>query len=305
MVNEFVVFVITHGRPGCIATEATFRNAGYSGPIYFVVDDEDRTRKEYYDRFGSQVVEFCKSKYSDMVDEGDNFNDRRTTTHARNACFDIAERLGYKWFLVLDDDYTGFEYRTDSNGLYPRTNYRIRSKADKVIASVLRFYQNTDMKTVAMAQGGDFMGGHLCETAENPTLKRKAMNTFFCCTKRRFWFRSRLNEDVNTYLALGFIGDLLCTTPLLSIVQKQTQKTKGGMSETYLESGTYVKSFYSVVYAPHSVKVSMIGTTQRRIHHRINWSTAVPRIVAETERKNNDTGHSNDGKGNSTKVANT
>lgn len=57
------------------------------------------------------------------------------------------------------------------------------------------------------------------------------------------------------------------------------------MSETYLESGTYVKSFASVMYAPHSVKVSMMGRVDRRIHHRVNWGTAVPVIVSEDVRK--------------------
>lgn len=42
--------------------------------------------------------------------------------------------------------------------------------------------------------------------------------------------------------------------------QMQTQKNAGGMTETYLESGTYLKSFYSVMYAPSCVKLNTMGT---------------------------------------------
>ena len=32
-------------------------------------------------------------------------------------------------------------------------------------------------------------------------------------------------------------------------------------------TGTYVKSFYSVMYAPSCVKISTLGTSNKRIHY--------------------------------------
>lgn len=51
----------------------------------------------------------------------------------------------------------------------------------------------------------------------------------------------RINEDVNTYTNLGRCGELFMTIGAVQLGQKQTQKNSGGMTELYLDSGTYVK----------------------------------------------------------------
>lgn len=283
--SDFAVFIITHGRADNVITDRTLRGGGYTGPIYYVIDNEDKQGDQYRAKYGDLVKVFDKQAYADMVDEGDNFNDRRTTTHARNACFDLAAKIGVSRFLVLDDDYTKFEYRTNGNQEYPDKMSVVHTTLDGVFASCLKFLESTTAKSICLAQGGDFLGGSEGGMAIKPTLRRKVMNSFFCLTDRRFWFRSRLNKDVNTYLNLGFVGNLFFTIPLISLIQEQTQASSGGMSETYLESGTFVKSFTSVMYAPHSVKVSTMGQTNRRLHHRVNWKTAVPQIVSESMRK--------------------
>lgn len=57
------------------------------------------------------------------------------------------------------------------------------------------------------------------------------------------------------------------------------------MTDVYLNRGTYVKSFYTVLFAPSAVKVSMMTTKYERIHHLIDWNAAVPKIVPEKFRK--------------------
>jgi hypothetical protein len=42
-----------------------------------------------------------------------------------------------------------------------------------------------------------------------------------------------------------------------SVDQKETQATLAALTEIYLELGTYVKSFYSVIAAPSCVKVAL------------------------------------------------
>ena len=53
----------------------------------------------------------------------------------------------------------------------------------------------------------------------------------------------------------------------------------------YLDSGTYVKSFYTVMYAPACACIRMMGTKHRRLHHSINWNAAVPKIISEQFKK--------------------
>jgi len=112
------------------------------------------------------------------------------------------------------------------------------------------------------------------------------MNTFVCSTAKPFQFVGRVNEDVNTYTHEASKGLLFFTITGLSINQKQTQSNPGGMTEMYLDSGTYVKSFYTVIFQPSSVVVGVLnGGKEARLHHRINWECTVPKIIRENCKK--------------------
>jgi len=80
-------------------------------------------------------------------------------------------------------------------------------------------------------------------------------------------------------------GELFFTVNNLMLNQKQTQSNAGGMTETYIENGTYIKSFYSVMYCPSFVKVDMMRSRNSRLHHRVNWNNAVPLILSENYKK--------------------
>ena len=68
--------------------------------------------------------------------------------------------------------------------------------------------------------------------------------------------------------------------------QMPTQQNGGGLTDIYLDLGTYVKSFYSVIYAPSCVKIKMMGVAERRFHHSIKWNNAVPKIINQKFKKN-------------------
>jgi hypothetical protein len=272
--NNFIVFIISHGRPNSIKTLKLLRARGYTKKVYFVLDDEDKTIDEYIKNFGKEnVVVFNKRKIADLTDEGNNFDNRKTTTHARNACFDLAKDLGYEYFIVLDDDYYSLGYR------YMEGERKINN-LDKVFELVLEYYKKIDCKSLAFSQGGDHIGGF-----SGIKLKRKCMNSFICSIHRRFWFVGQLNEDVNTYVTLGSRGDLFLTYTNLNLSQGDTQSTKGGMSDAYNLSGTYVKSFYTIMYHPSGTKIKMMNTKFPRIHHQIKWNNTTPMIVSNQYKK--------------------
>lgn len=276
-IKDFCIFILTHGRPDNVTTYKTLKKAGYVGNVYIVIDNEDSTSDKYYKNFGDKVLEFNKLKVSKTFDEADNFDNRKSIVYARNVCFDLAKKLKYKYFMQLDDDYSAFEYRIyKSSKCKPVT---IRKNLNYLLEILLRFYKKTNALSIAIAQGGDFIGGNQNSNAKNPKLKRKCMNTFICSTERPFKFVGRINEDVNTYTYKGSTGNLFFTIPYASIVQKTTQSNKGGMTSTYLDSGTYVKSFYSVMFQPSSVKISAMGDTKKRLHHKVNWNNTVPKII--------------------------
>ncbi len=279
--KDFAVFILTHGRADNIITLDSLKKAGYTGPLYYVIDTDDKQQDRYKELFGDKVIMFNKRDIAKTFDNGDNFGSLKNVTYARNACFDIAEKLGYKWFLVLDDDYTQFQYRFDGNLEF---RYKPIERLDDVIEAMLDYFKSIPAKSICMAQGGDYMGG-----AEGSMgtlrMKRKAMNTFFLSTERRFQFVGRINEDVNAYVKHGSTGDLFLTVPNISVVQVATQQNPGGLTDIYLDAGTYVKSFYTILYHPSSVSIRLMGMSEKRLHHSIRWVNTVPKIISEIHKR--------------------
>ena len=285
MLDKFAIFILTHNRPDNVITYNTLKVSGFTGDIYIVIDNEDKSSEKYYDNFGDKVIMFDKKAIAKTFDEADNFEDRRAIVYARNACFNIAKDLGIKYFMQLDDDYTAFDYRMDGNykyGISPIISF------NKTIEILLTYYKSINVKSIAIAQGGDFIGGGKSLSNTNVVKRhptRKCMNSFLCSTDRPFKFLGRINEDVNTYTRKGSIGNIFLSIPLLSLTQKTTQKNTGGMTDIYLDNGTYIKSFYSVMFQPSSVKVALMGDNHRRLHHRVSWKHTTPVILEEKYKK--------------------
>ena len=118
MRDDFCAFILTHGRPDNVLTYKTLLNAGYTGKIYIVIDNEDKTEARYRENFGDMVLQFDKAAAAQTFDEGDNFNDRRAIIYARNSCWELARKVGCKYFIQLDDDYTNFIVRYNSKKEY-------------------------------------------------------------------------------------------------------------------------------------------------------------------------------------------
>jgi len=283
MNDDFCAFILTHGRPDNVITYNTLQKQGYTGKIYIVIDDEDKTADQYYKNFGDKVLMFSKEEMSKTFDEGDNFNDRRCIIYARNACFELAKKVGCREFIQLDDDYTDFLFRIPAEGVMKSERV---SSLDDLFDSMLKLFNSTSTLTMAMSQGGDYIGGF-----NNPHVhkgyKRKAMNSFICSVDRPFKFHGRLNEDVNFYTNEGRKGKLIFTIYGVMLNQKQTQSNDGGMTDIYMDKGTYFKSFYSVMYSPSCVKIGLMGRTSEtmRIHHKVKWNNATPMIINEEHKK--------------------
>lgn len=180
---------------------------------------------------------------------------------------------GTLWNLTMD--YVKFQYRFGPTLDYL---YKGMRNLDVILDIMLEYYKTIPAKSIAMAQGGDFIGGAEGISAQLK-LKRKCMNTFICSTDRPFQFVGRINEDVNTYTWGATTGALFLTVTNVSIVQVQTQSNKGGMTDIYLDSGTYIKSFYTIMFQPSSVVIRLMGTEHKRLHHSVNWNFTVPKIL--------------------------
>lgn len=273
--DKFVAFILCHGRPEMVDTYYTLKRSGYSGRIIIVVDNLDSKKDEYITKFGYEnVYVFNKSWAALECDTMNNFNDRKAILFARNECFHIAQELGYDYFVELDDDYGSFCHKREE---CERTCKRL----DEVFFDFVEYLINSPLKSIAFSQGGDHIGGF----NPNKLCKRKAMNSFFCVTSRKFDFIGILNEDVNCYLVNGKKGDIFLTFYPFMLHQATTQQNNDGLTTIYLQYGTYVKSFYSIICAPSCTCIKLMGEKNPRLHHRINWQMAVPCIIDEKFRK--------------------
>jgi hypothetical protein len=286
MHGSFATFIVSHGRPDKVNTYAYLKKISYPlEDVFIVCDDEDKTLSDYQKAFGDRVIVFSKKKASDKFDIYDNIESRAVVVYARNECFDIAARLGYEFFVVLDDDYRNFMYRYNELLAYePKT---MNTALFSIFESMFVFMKNTSIKCLACLQGGDFMGGVSNERfAHGPMLSRKVMNIWCLSSKRKFEINGRLNEDVNVYSGPdASCGNLYFSTNLFSVDQEVTQKNSGGLTEVYLELGTYVKSFYSVMANPSCVKITDMGRVTRRVHHKILYDYCVPKVISESNKK--------------------
>jgi len=281
--KDFAVFILTYGRADKVITYETLSKQGFTGDIYFVCSDDDKQLHKYQERYQDNVVVFSKEEYKNKFDIGDNFKDDRVVVFARNAVFDIAKKLGIKHFLVLDDDYTAIRYTRDEKQKYLTTADKVKN-LDKLFDKLLDYYKTTNAKTLCIAQGGDFIGGENSSVFKKK-LSRKAMNFFICSTERPFKFIGRINEDVNTYVRLGTTGDLFQTICDIRLEQLDTQSNSGGLTEFYLEGGTYIKSFYTVLFSPSCTNINLMGNKHKRLHHRIDWNKSIPKIISEEYKK--------------------
>jgi hypothetical protein len=280
--NDFAVFILSYGRAGNVSTYKSLRKQGYTGKIFLICSTDDKMIDLYKQEYGDEVIVFDKSNQKGKFDIGDNFNNDHVAVFARNENFEIAKKLNIKYFLQLDDDYANFRFKFNDQIEYG--DWFIKD-LDKVFELVLNYYKSIPALSIAFAQGGDFIGGELGSGAESIHIKRKIMNTFFCSTDRPFKFVGRGNADVNTYVTNGNKGNLVFQTNQLAIQQQQTQLNEGGLTEFYLNGGTYVKSFYTLMFAPSCVKISVIGPVEKRIHHSVKWNNCCAKIIQEQYKK--------------------
>jgi hypothetical protein len=286
--DSFAALILTNGRPDNVVTYRALREAGYTGRIYLVIDDQDATGDAYRERYGAEwVVEFDKEAIAARVDTADGSTDRRAILFARVAAFDIARDLGLDYHVQLDDDYPLFHYRSANPGPLGGTHdaKRVRSM-DDVFRAMIRLLEDTGALTVAFSQGGDQMN---LKTVWKQGYTRKAMNSFVVRTDRPIPFVGRMCEDVCAYTLFGSRGELFLSVPHVRLIHNPTMKQRGGMTEAYIgmglddgpapDVGAYVKSFTPIMMSPSFVQIQKMGSTHARLHHRVEWNNAVPKIL--------------------------
>lgn len=280
--NNYAIFVLTNRRPKNQITLRTLKKVGYTGKVYLVCDDEDPTLSEYKELYGDKVLVFSKRKYLGKFDLMTNEVRFNAVVYARNAVYDLARRLGFDYLVVMDDDYSGFYYVVDK-----AFNYLLEAVTDmnSLIKAHLRFLKKANLTVLALAQAGDFIGGKdggFNRRGLPPC--RKAMNVFFFDVNKPVQFNGLINEDSTMGVQEAAKGNVVMTPCLVKMIQTETQRAKGGLTDIYKDAGTYQKSFYTLMASPSSTVV-MWQRAVGRVHHWIDGNKAYPRIVSADFKK--------------------
>ena len=277
MKTDYCIFVISHGKPENQTYRTLSERCHTQIPVYIVIDDMDKKKDEYLAKYGEdKVLIFSKKEYAKKCDMMDNFDFDKVIIFARNACYDFAEKLGFKYFIEFDDDYVEFRFRFPGD-----PSMKLNDKFDRVIDMYFDFYKkHPEVKSLAFMQGGDVSAVFLGQ------VKRKVMNGIFASTERRVVYNGRLNEDVNAYTQGNKIGEIFLSFHMVMLDQLPTQ-TGGGMSDTYKAFGTYVKSFYSVMQNPSFIKIDVLCTSKKswRMHHGIKFDKGCVQIISSKYKK--------------------
>lgn len=277
--NDLGIFILTYGRAKEQTTLQLLKKYGITDNVYLIVADNDPQIEEYRKAYGRIVKEFNRNEVEEDIE--DNVKPKSGVISARNYCFKLAKKLGYKYFVELDDDYSLFCFR------YVSENKLKGKKVEdlkQVLVSTVQVLEDTPIECFAWAQTGDFVGGVNSDVVRN-CFKRKAMNAMFFKTGTSIRFYGRINEDVNMYVHHGKLGQLVLTETFIALHQAKTQTLEHGMSDLYNENGTYLKSMYSVMQDPAIVSLSPMGNVHLRIHHRICWNACTPKVLSEEYKK--------------------
>lgn len=246
--NECAIFILSNGRPDKVKTY-DYLKASFSGDVYILCDDQDETLPAYKDKFGSKVIVFNKDEWIKKSDPMDNFNSKKSVLYARNAVFEIAAAMGYRYFVMSDDDIKDLQFRYEQDG---KLLAKPVSNLDKAIGYIVQLMNDTAISYFSFGTDKNFIGG-----VQNRNFQKKVIdkvyNFIICKSGQQHSYKGIMNEDeIHNVISLS-TGVLLKSLTAIQIVMEPVGKGEtGGNSETYKENGyySYTRNFYPIIACP-------------------------------------------------------
>lgn len=280
---DYAVFICTHGRPNAQYTYHALLEAGYSGKVYLIVDNEDDTYAEYVDkyhlRYGVEVIQFCKQDIINSVDTGVRIPKRKAILYAKCACEIIACMRGLDACIISDDDLTGFRYRYEENGSLK--SLHITHNLDQILDNCIEYIIESNICAASFGTSQMFMGGTLSD--EKKGYNRIPFNFVLRNISIPFMWRSEIYEDSISAIQEGIDGKYMFQIPHIQIDMKPLYAgAKGGMTDLYNNVSAFEKVFPVIKYLPSCAKLS---AGKERIIYSISKDRAVPKLISSEYKK--------------------
>ena len=255
MRDDFAIFILTHGRAEKQVTYKALRDAGYTGKVYFVIDNLDEQGEKYKELYGDNVIVFDKEKEYSKTDTFTCEKNLLAVVYARNACFEIAKSVGVKWFINCDDDIISFFYRVPVDGKL--TSVKIK-RMDDLIESFIEFMSCSGVECMSIAANGIYVAG-----AANGKVVDGCQWSFahfyMFNAESELRFKSIWLEDLIFSISKQKLGYKMLSTTLVSQVlpslEAVQKNQKGGMRDNYESSSNWINEFTPLITAPDCLKM--------------------------------------------------
>lgn len=277
MLNNFAIFILSHGRANDMETVKAIQNAGYTGKWFVVIDDLDSQQELYKEKYGDNVIVFDKKLWAEKTDTVTNTGELRSPVFARNAITEIAKEKGLKYYAEFDDDIKTFSFRYNDNGKLagkPIKNF------NEVIEAMLEFQEASGATSLGFASNGGFIGG--TEGRFKQGILRNIHQAYILRADKPIEFKGLLNEDsiANEFCnSTGLLNFELCAVTQTCPVRSTNE---GGLHELYKANDEYIRAFYSIIAFPNNLKIIQRNGT---ITLQRKTDTAMPKIISERWKK--------------------
>lgn len=243
-----IVFIKTHGRPDKQLTLRTLREAGYTGDIFLILDNEDCLSE--YNRFIDDEHDpniFChifdKQTLVNEIDSGTNHPKRDVNLYAWVACERFAKRHGDEFFIMSDDDITGFRFRY-KEGKHLRS-LKITQNLDEIFALVEEYMLSCNLSAMSTGIPQMYFSGDI----EKDLWKWRVPYTFvFRNAKHKLNWVSEYEEDIITAIRASIDGQYLSVLPVIQRETVEIGTNYGGMHNSYTDS--FVNAQYGYIWYP-------------------------------------------------------
>ena len=190
MLNNFAIFILSHGRANDMETVKAIQKAGYTGKWFVVVDDLDDQQELYKEKYGDNVIIFDKKLWAEKTDTITNTGELRSPVFARNAITEFAKEKGLKYYAEFDDDLKAFQFRYNDDGKLAGKPIK---NLNEIIEAMLEFQEASGATSLGFASDGGFIGG--VEGRFKQGLLRSIHQAYILRTDKPIEFKGLLNED--------------------------------------------------------------------------------------------------------------
>ena len=250
MRDDFAVFIITHGRPDKQLTYNTLQKCGYTGKLYFVIDNTDNTIQEYIDNYGTDnIIVFDKNHYinSDEFDNGTNEGIYACAIYARRAVEDIAKALGLTYFCMFDDDILNFTIRVPLNGSLKGVKIL---NMDYIFDAYLCLLENANICCLGFGYAILYYSTRYFFEDKRPLPFQGFIRKVSVPIKWNCWY----GEDELAGYFSNSLGKLWTVVPF--VMTTIAPEASGAMANTYKTYNSYIRSFAELRYKPNDLIIA-------------------------------------------------